>query len=83
LPPWTSLSSDIQLREDSSSGTPAEGLRQLALGADRLHLPKTKLSCPEDKLTEIEQGLIIEELLHETLKGELPHLTSFRLEESV
>jgi hypothetical protein len=42
-----------------------------------------KDNCPEDKLTEDKQDLILEELgrvFHETLKGVLPLLRSFRLE---
>jgi hypothetical protein len=42
-----------------------------------------KENYPEDKLTEEDQGHILEELERvfcRTLKGELPHLRSFRLE---
>jgi hypothetical protein len=45
-----------------------------------------KENYPEDKLTEMEQDLILEELgrvFYGTLKGELPHLRSFRLEGGV
>jgi hypothetical protein len=63
-------------KDSSGPGTYKEALTNIQIGIFKGYYP-------EDKMTEDDQDHILEEqerVFRETLKGELPHLRSFRLE---